>query len=75
MPSIEHEQVVEMMIGGLGLEALSLDGQRVVMEAPADMFLTEADVSANEVNAGGVPADWVTIDGNATDRVIRHYRK
>ena len=69
-PSIEHEQVVEMMNGGLGLEELSVDEQRAVMEASADMFPAEADVLASEVDAGGVPADWVTVNGSNVDRVI-----
>jgi hypothetical protein len=63
MPSIEHEQVVKMMTGGLGLEALSIDEQRTFMEASADMFPADADVLASEVDAGGVPADWVTVEG------------
>ncbi len=70
LPSIEHEQVVEMMNGGLGLEELSVDEQRAVMEASADMFPAEADVLASEVDAGGVPADWVTVNGSNVDRVI-----
>lgn len=73
LPSIEHEQVVEMMIGGLGLEELSVDEQRAVMEASADMFPVEADVSVNEVYASSVPADWITIDGSETDRVILYF--
>lgn len=73
MPTIEHEQLVEMMIGGLGLEKLSLDEQRAVMEASADMYPAEADVSAHEVTVGGIPADWVTIEGIETDRIILYF--
>lgn len=73
MPSIEHEQVVEMMAGGLGLEALSVDEQRTIMEASAEMFPTEPDVYASEVDAGGLPADWVTIDGVEASRAILYF--
>ncbi len=73
MPSIEHDQVVEMMSGGLGLEALSIDEQRAVMEASGDMFPPEAGVRASEVDAGGVLADWITVDEIETDRVILYF--
>jgi hypothetical protein len=33
MPSVEHELNVEMLSGGLGLDELSLDDRRAVMEA------------------------------------------
>lgn len=73
MPSIEHEQVVEMMTGGLGLEELSVDEQRAVMEISEDMFPTEADVHASKVNAGGVPVGWVTVDGSEATRIILYF--
>jgi acetyl esterase/lipase len=73
MPSIEHDQIVTMMTGGLGLEELSIDEQRTFMEASADMFPADADVLASEVDAGGVPADWVTVDGSEANRVILYF--
>ena len=73
MPSIEHEQVVDMMAGGLGLEELSVDEQRAIMETSADMFPAEADVLASEIDASGVPADWVTVDVSAADRVLLYF--
>jgi acetyl esterase/lipase len=70
MPSAEHEEIVTMMAGGLGLEALSLEEQRAAMEASAVLFPAEADITAQETDAGGVPSDWVTVDGSETERVI-----
>lgn len=70
MPSVEHEQIVAMMSGGLGLEALSVDEQRAAMEASAELFPAEPDVLVREVDAGGVPADWLTVDGGEAGRVV-----
>jgi acetyl esterase/lipase len=73
MPSAEHEQVVAMISGGLGLEALSVDEQRAVMEASADLFPAEPDVLAREVDAGGVPADWISVPESKADRVVLYF--
>lgn len=73
MPSVEHEQVVDMMTGGLGLEELSVDEQRAVMEASAGMFPAEADVLTSEIDAGGVPADWIAVDTSEADRVVLYF--
>ncbi len=59
-----------MMSGGLALEELSIDEQRAVMEASAEMFPAEADVHASEIDAGGVPADWISVDESEPDRVV-----
>lgn len=73
MPSIEHEQVVAMMAGGLGMEELSVDEQRIMMEASAEMFPAEADVSTTETNASGVPADWVTVDASEAECIVLYF--
>lgn len=73
MPSTEHEQIVAMMAGGLGLEELSVDEQRAAMEASAEMFPPESDVLAIEVEAGGVPADLVSIADQETERVVLYF--
>jgi len=70
MPSAEHEEIVAMMAGGLGLEALSLEEQRAAMETSAVLFPAEADITAQETDAGGVPADWITVDGSETERMV-----
>ncbi|MBT7335770.1 MAG: alpha/beta hydrolase [Gammaproteobacteria bacterium] len=74
MPSTEHEEIVAMISGGLGLEELSVEEQRAAMEGSAGMFPVEADVVITEVDAGGVPADWVTVDGvSNAERVVLYF--
>lgn len=70
MPSIEHEMVVAMMSGGLALDVLSVTEQRAMMEASAELFPVEADVVVKEVDAGGVPADWVSVPASDAGRVV-----
>ena len=53
MPSPEHEAVVAMMDGGLGLEELPIDEQRVMMESSAELFAPGPDVACSEVEVGG----------------------
>lgn len=62
-----------MMAGGLGLEELSVDEQRAAMEAAAEMFPVESDVLTVEVEAGGVPADWVSIANQKAERVVLYF--
>lgn len=59
MPSVEHEQIVAMMAGGLGLEDLSVDEQRLAMEASAGMFPVDADVLACAVGM----SPWTDLEG------------
>jgi len=73
MPSTEHEQIVAMMEGGLGLDDLSVTEQRAAMEASAGMFAVEPDVFTVEVDAGGVPAEWVSIGDQAADRIVLYF--
>ncbi len=70
MPSVEHERIVAMMAGGLGLEQLSVEEQRAVMEASAGLFPPDADVIASETEVAGVPADWISVAGSEADRVV-----
>lgn len=70
MPSAEHEEIVAMMAGGLGLEDLSVTDQRAAMEASAAMFPVPADVAVREVSAGGVPCDWISLENSVEGRVI-----
>lgn len=70
MPSPEHEQVVAMMAGGLGLEQLSVEDQRAFMEGTAGLSPLEPDVITREADAGGIPADWITVEGSDAERVV-----
>lgn len=73
MPSAEHENVVAMLSGGFGLNELSIDEQRAVMEASADLFPAEIDVHASQVDAGGVPSDWVSVKASKPERVVLYF--
>ncbi len=66
MPSVEHEETVAMMAGGLGLEELSIDEQRAVFEASAAPV--ESDVVTEEVDVAGVSAEWVGIEDQTPGR-------
>lgn len=70
MPSVEHEEIVAMLAGGLGMEDLSVEEQRAAMEASAGMFPVEPDVVTDSVDADGVTADWVSVGTSDADRVI-----
>lgn len=70
VPSIEHEEIVAMMAGGLGLDELTVDEQRAAMEASAGMFPAPADLRSTEIDAGGVPADWIDVDASDAGRVV-----
>lgn len=71
LPSVEHEEIVAMMAGGLGLEDLSVVEQRAMFEATAAPV--DADVAAMEVDVRGVPAEWISIEGQTTDRVVLYF--
>ncbi len=73
MPSPEHERVVALLEGGLGLEQASVEEQRAFMEASAEMFPLEADMSSTEVDACGVPADWVGVAKSDEKRVALYF--
>lgn len=70
MPSAEHEFMVEMMSDGMDLSALSLEEQRAAMEASAELFPPDDDVTAEVVDADGVPAEWVTVPSSRGRRVV-----
>ncbi len=70
MPSVEHEEFAAMMAGGLGMEDLSVQEQRAAMEASAGLFPAAEGVTASEVDANGVPADWLSTDDSQVERVI-----
>ena len=70
MPSPEHEDVVAMLAGGLGLLDLPLADQRAMMEATASLAPLPDDVRVESVDADGVPADLVSVEGTDPSRVI-----
>ena len=61
------------MEGGLGLEALSVEEQRAAMEASAAMFPVDQDILVEEADGIDVPADWVSVAGTETERVVLYF--
>ncbi|MBC8476798.1 MAG: alpha/beta hydrolase [Dehalococcoidia bacterium] len=69
MPSKELEAVLELMRSRPVQPDLSLEEQRAAFEA-APRFPLAEDVKYEEVDAGGVPGEWITTPGAADERVI-----
>ena len=61
MASPELQQILEMMAAAPRPENPTLEEQRARMEAFARAV--DADVAVEEVVAGGVPAEWISISG------------
>ncbi len=70
MPSLEHEMVVEMMGDGLGLEELSLEEQRELLEASAEMFPSAHGLVTEDIEINGVSADWLSVETSKESRVV-----
>ena len=69
MPSKELEAVLELMRSRPAEPDLSLEEQRAAFET-APRFPLAEDVKYEEVDAGGVPGEWITTPGAADERVI-----
>ena len=52
------------------MEDLSIEEQRAQMEVGFKEFQLPTDVRCDPVDAGGVPAEWITTPGVLTERVI-----
>lgn len=62
--------VVELMSAGPALGELSIDEQRAMMEASAELFPADADVLVEQIEVAGVPADWVSVAASRPDRIV-----
>lgn len=72
MASKELQMVLEMLKSRPFDVGLSIEEQRSVMEAGAQFPFAE-DVSCEKVNAGGVPAEWITTPEASLERVIYYF--
>jgi monoterpene epsilon-lactone hydrolase len=70
MPSRELETVVQMLRSRPRPADQSVAEQRVEMEALASLAPIADDVQCEPVEAGGVPAEWVSTSGAADGRII-----
>src|SRR5438552_1164232 len=72
MPSREHDAVVAMMrsLRDQGPTRPAMAEQRAQFETMAEVFTLPADASVEAVDAGGVPAEQVTVAGADGTRTI-----
>ena len=69
MPSEAFDQLVELMAQNPDKD-LPLPERRAKMEQAAASMPPPPNTSVSDVEAGGVPCEWVTADGVSTDRVL-----
>jgi len=70
MASNELQMVIEMLRSIPKIADLSIEEQRAQMETGFTQFQLPTDVRCDSVDAGGVPAEWITTPGVVAERVI-----
>lgn len=72
MPSQEIQNIIQMLQAQPSVESGNPVDARVRFEAVTQMFPTPPDVTSEAVDAGGVPAEWVSAP-DATDTATIYY--
>ena len=70
MPSAQHELVVQMLAAQPRNPDATVAEMRAGITQLAQLFPLAADVRAERVDAGGVPAEWVSVPQSRDDRVM-----
>jgi len=70
MASNELQMIIDALGSSPKIGDLSIEEQRAQMEADLAQFKVPSDVRCEPVDAGGVPAEWITTPGVAAERVI-----
>jgi len=70
MASNELQMIIEAFRSRPNMEGLSIEEQRAQMETGFTQFQLPTDVCCAPVDAGGVPAEWITTPGVVPERVI-----
>lgn len=70
MPSAQHEMIVQMLASRPAAAGATVAESRAGFEQLAKMFPLAADVRTETVDAGGVPAEWVSVPESRADRVV-----
>jgi len=70
MASNELQMVIDMLRSTPNMADLSIEEQRAQMETGFTQFQLPMDVRCDSVDAGGVPAEWITTPGVVAERVI-----
>ena len=72
MASNELQMIINILRSRPDMAGLSVEELRAQMEVSLTQFQLPTDVRCESVNAGGVPAEWITTPGVVAERVI-HY--
>jgi monoterpene epsilon-lactone hydrolase len=70
MPSPAHEMIVQMLTSRPAVVGATVAESRAGFEQLAQMFPLAPDVQSDPVDAGGVPAEWVSVPESRADRAI-----
>lgn len=70
MASPQLETIVQMLKSRPSREDMSIEEARAAIEEAATVFPVPNDVLLEPVDAGGVPAEWISAPGAEADRVI-----
>ena len=70
MASPQLQTVIQKVKEMMGNPPASLEEFRVGFETFSAQFLVSKDTTSTPVNAGGVPAEWISTPGAANDRVV-----
>jgi len=70
MASNELQMIIDTLRSGPKMADLSIEEQRAQMEVIFTQFQLPTDVRCDPVDAGGVPAEWITTPGVVAERVI-----
>jgi len=70
MASNELQMIIDTLRSTPKLADLSIKEQRAQMEVSLTQFQLPTDVHCEPINAGGVPAEWITTPGVVAERVI-----
>jgi acetyl esterase/lipase len=70
MASNELQMIIDTLRSTPKMPDLSIEEQRAQMEVGLTQFQLPKDVRCDPVDAGGVPAEWITTPGVVAERVI-----
>jgi monoterpene epsilon-lactone hydrolase len=70
MASKELQRIIDSFRSRPNMAELSIEEQRAQMEVNLTKFRLPMDVRCEQVDAGGIPAEWVATPGVNTERVI-----
>ena len=70
MPSQELQMIIEVLRSRPAREDVSVEEQRAEFEAGFTQFQLAEDVKCEAVDAGGVPAEWISTPESVEERVV-----